>query len=408
MLYVTSTEEAVIKIRQEFCGCELSSETVGIENATGRILAEDIYSDEDIPHFNRSTLDGYAVKAKDTFGAGEAIPSILKLTGNVEMGKVADFSLKSGETAYVSTGGAMPEGSDCVAKIEIAEKIGDEVLIYKSVAPATGVIFAGDDIKKGEVALKENQKISAKHIGTLAALGKSRVKVKRQPICGIISTGDEITSIDEKFDGKKARVRDVNSFFLKAQAIKFGCDVINYGICRDNKKELVSIIKKAYNECDIVLVSGGSSVGIMDRTADAIAEAAKARIFIHGISMKPGKPTVIARAGSKALAGLPGHPVSAYFVMEEIIQEIINTLYGVEKGIVPVINAKINANISSNHGRDDFIPVRLEKNETGLTAIPIGYKSGLITLLSGADGYIKISGPLEGLDSGSMVEVRLL
>lgn len=408
MLSVKSIDESLKQIKDEFSGYKLSLEEVCLEDTLGRVLAEDIFSDEDIPHFKRATLDGYAVKASDTFGASDAIPAILKLVGQVKMGKKADFALKSGETAYVPTGGFIPDGADSIAMIEIAEQIGNEILIYKSVAPITGIIFKGDDIKSGQLAIKERQQISKKHIGTLAALGKSKIKVLKKLTCGILSTGDEIASINEIIDENNAKIRDVNSHFLKAQATEFDCNVISYGICRDNKEDLVNIIKKAHSECDIVLISGGSSVGIMDATASAIYEATHANIFIHGLAMKPGKPTIIGKANGKALIGLPGHPVSAFFVMQEIVQFIISSMYGTKETIKPTIKAKLSVNISSNNGRDDFIPVKIEEIDNKLVAIPISYKSGLITLLSGADGYIKISRLAEGLDKGTEVEVRVL
>lgn len=408
MLRVKSIDEALKQIKDEFSGYKLSLEEVNLEDSLGRVLAEVIFSDEDIPHFKRATLDGYAVKASDTFGASEAIPAMLKLVGQVKMGEKADFTLKIGETAYVPTGGFIPEGADSIAMIEIAEQIGNEILIYKSVAPATGIIFKGDDMKSGQLAIKKRQQLSKKHIGTLAALGKSKIKVLRKLTCGIISTGDEIASIDEIIDEDNAKIRDVNSHFLKAQATEFGCNIISYGICRDNKDDLTELIKKAHSECDIVLISGGSSVGIMDATASAIEEATNANIFVHGLAMKPGKPTIIGKANGKALVGLPGHPVSAFFVMQEIVQFIINAMNGTKETIKPTIKAKISVNISSNNGRDDFIPVQIEETDNELVATPISYKSGLITLLSGADGYIKISRLAEGLDKETEVEVRVL
>jgi molybdopterin molybdotransferase len=408
MLSVKSIDEAAKQIKDEFSGYKLSIEEVCIEDALGRVLAEDIFSDEDIPHFKRATLDGYAVKASDTFGASEAIPAMLKLVGQVKMGEKADFALKSGETAYVPTGGFIPDGADSIAMIEIAEQIKNDILIYKSIAPVAGIIFKGDDIKCGEKAIEKRQIMTKKYIGTLAALGKSKIKVFRKLTCGILSTGDEIASIDEIIDENNAKIRDVNSHFLKAQATEFGCNIISYGICRDNKEDLIGLIKKAHSECDIVLISGGSSVGIMDATASAIVEATNANVFIHGLAMKPGKPTIIGKANGKALVGLPGHPVSAFFVMQEIVGTVINAMNGTKEKIMPTIKAKISVNISSNNGRDEFIPVKLEEINNELIATPISYKSGLITLLSGADGYIKIPRLAEGLDKDTMVYVRVL
>ena len=405
MLHVKSLEQANEIIKDKFIVNNICHENVDISESVGRITAENIYSNEDIPHFRRSTLDGYAVKAKDTFCASDAIPAVLTLVGQVKVGEAADFVINSSETAYVPTGGVIPCGANAVAMIEIAEAIDKEILVYKSVSPSTGVVFVGDDIKSGQLAIRAKELITCKHIGALAALGITKIKVLKRLKVGIISTGDEIVAIDEAINADTCKMRDVNSFFLKALAEEFYCETARYGICKDDKQKLTEIIGKAHDECELVIISGGSSVGIMDNTYRCILEATGGEILIHGLSMKPGKPTIIAKANNKAVVGLPGHPVSAFFVMKEVISKLIFTMYGLKAPIKASIRAVLSEKVPSNNGRDDFIPVMLETVNCLLTASPINYKSGLITLLCKADGYIHIPSFTEGLDEGTQVEV---
>lgn len=405
MLMVKSFESTVEMIQNSFYGYPICTEKVNIDDAIGRVLAEDIVSKEDVPHFARSTLDGYAIIASDTFGANESIPAMIKLVGEVKMDSKIELGIESGQTIYVPTGGYIPEGANAIAMIEIAEVFSDEILIYKSISPGTGIIFKGDDARAGDIVIKRSQIISVNHIGTFAALGYSSILVLRKLKCGIISTGDELVEIEHPLEENKACIRDVNSHILKIQAEKFGCETINYGICKDNKQELCDIIKKVFLECDIVLVSGGSSVGIMDLTGDAIETATDAEILIHGIAIKPGKPTIIAKSKNKALIGLPGHAVSAFFIMKEIVGKVIFSMVGINEKARPTIKAKLIVNVVSNNGRDDFIPVKLQEIDGIMTACPINYKSGLITLLSKSDGYFRIPRFTEGFDIGREVEV---
>jgi molybdopterin molybdotransferase len=360
---------------------------------------------EDNPPFTRSSLDGYAVRAADTFGASESVPAMLTFAGEVAMKQRPTSDLQAGQAIYVPTGGCLPNGADAIAMIEITETLGENVLINESVAPATGVVFQGDDAKTGSVMLKADKLLEARHIGTLAALGYAQVPVRRKIKCGIISTGDELVPIESPLEDSLAGIRDVNSHLLCAQAEGFGCEVNAYGVCNDNEIELANVIKKAHDECDIVIVSGGSSVGIMDFTKKVFVEAACAEILMHGIAMKPGKPTIIAKAGKKALVGLPGHPVSAFFVMHEVVRPIVDALNGTEEIERPFILAKIEEKIPSNHGREDFVPIMVKMDGENIIAKPLPYKSGLIALLSESDGYICIPRLAEGLDEGTEVKV---
>jgi len=405
MLHVKSLAEALETIRAAFFKIDTGIETVPINQALGRMLAEDTSAREDNPPFTRSALDGYAVFAADTFGASESVPAMLTYAGEVLMKKIPEQSLKAGQAIYVPTGGCLPEGTDAIAMIELTEKLGDQILVMESVAPGTGVVFQGDDAKEGSVVLKKGQILESRHIGALAALGYSQVAVMRKIKCAIISTGDELVPIESSLKDNIAGIRDVNFHLLSAQAEKFGCEVVSFGICSDNEAELSETISKAHEKCDVVLVSGGSSVGVMDFTKKVFQEAAGADILMHGIAIKPGKPTIVAKAGSKALIGLPGHPVSAYFAMLEVVKPIFDVLIGLPEETRPFILAKIEEKIPSNHGREDLVPITIEQMGESLIAKPLPYKSGLIALLSQSDGYIRISRLAEGIDAGTEVKV---
>ena len=406
MLQVKSLADTIEIIRSAFSECVTGAETIRLAEAAGRVLASEITAKEDNPPFARSSLDGYAIRAEDTFGAGEAIPAMLSLAGEVRVNEKPQFGLKPGQAVYIPTGGCLPANADAVAMIEIAEVLGDQVLISSAVAPGTGIVFQGEDAKSGEIIIKSGQKLAERHIGALAALGYQNVEVKKKIKCAVISTGDELFPIDEQLTGNgKAGVRDVNSHLLKAQAESFGCEAQLYGICRDDEFEMAELVQKAHEECDVVLLSGGSSAGVMDLTKLVFQKSAGADILIHGIAIKPGKPTIIAKAGGKALIGLPGHPVSAFFVMISVVAPLLEVLNGLPAEPLSFIMAKLADKIPSNHGREDFVPVRISGAGDDISANEVPYKSGLITLLSGSDGYIRIPRLTEGLDAGVDVKV---
>ena len=405
MLHVKSLAETLEIIRTAFPEIRTGAETVTLNEAVGRILAEDASAREDNPPFTRSSLDGYAVRAADTFGASESVPAMLTLSGEVLMKQKPQSDLQAGQAIYVPTGGCLPDGADAVAMIEITETLGEHVLIMENVAPGTGVVFRGDDAKAGNIIIKSGQTLAPWHIGALAVLGYSEVSVKRRVKCAVISTGDELVPIESSLEDGFAGIRDVNSHLIRAQAETFGCEVYSYGICPDNEVELSVMMKKAHAECDVVLVSGGSSVGVMDLTKKVFQESLGADILVHGIALKPGKPTILAKSGEKALIGLPGHPVSAFFVMLEVVRPLFDALRGLPDASRPFTTAKLEGKIPSNHGREDFVPIKLEGTGENITAKALPYKSGLIALLLQSDGYIRIPRLAEGIDCGTAVKV---
>ena len=400
MLHVKTPEEVLALIEEEFDFAG-QPELVQLSAALGRILAEDIAAEEYVPDFDRSTVDGYAVRAKDTFGCTDAIPAILPLQGEVLMGEGAEFELNPEECVAVPTGGAVPRGADSVVMIEYTEDYGDGTIgVSKSAAPGQNMIFRGDDVYPGKVILKKGRVLSSQDIGALAAIGRVEVPVVKKLTVGVISTGDELVEPSEK--PSAGQVRDVNSPMLQAMLTGFGANVINYGIVIDDEALLSEKVHKAVAECDAVLLSGGSSVGVKDAACRIIESMGS--LLLHGIAIKPGKPTILGKTGSKPLVGLPGHPVAAYFITKLFILPLLARLAGkqLETYSVP---ARITESVSANHGRAQVHCCRLQRREGELLATPIRGKSGLITTLAGADGYFVIDRDCEGLPQGAEIQV---
>ena len=402
MLHVKTPEEVLALIETEFAPVALT-EYVSLTAAMGRVLAEDIAATEYVPDFDRSTVDGYAVRARDTFGCTDAIPAILPLQGEVLMGEGAEFQLNPEECVAVPTGGAVPQGADSVVMVEYTEDYGDGTIgISKSAAPGQNMIFRGDDVYPGKVILEKGRVLSSQDIGALAAIGRVQVPVVKKITVGVISTGDELVP-PEVVPGP-GQVRDVNSPMLEAMLNAFGVHVINYGIVIDNEALLAEKVTKAVAECDAVLLSGGSSVGVKDAACRIIESMGS--LLLHGIAIKPGKPTILGKAGVKPLAGLPGHPVAAYFVTKLFILPLLGRLMGRDMTCYTV-TAKITESVSANHGRAQYHCCRLERRNGQLYAYPIRGKSGLITTLAGADGWFCIDRDCEGLPQGAEIQVTI-
>ena len=401
MLHVKTPEEVLALIETEFAPVS-GTELVSLSCAMGRILGEDIVATEYVPDFDRSTVDGYAVRARDTFGCSDAIPAILPLQGEVLMGEGAEFDLNMEECVAVPTGGAVPRGADSVVMIEYTEDYGGEIGISKPAAPGQNMIFRGDDVYPGKVILQKGRVLSSQDIGALAAIGRVQVPVVKKLTVGVLSTGDELVP-PEVVPGP-GQIRDVNGPMLEAMLAAFGVNVVHYGIVIDDEAKLTAVVRKAAAECDAVLLSGGSSVGVKDAACRIIESMGT--LLLHGIAIKPGKPTIIGKTGYKPLVGLPGHPVAAYFVTKLFILPLLSRLMGrVQPGYTTT--ALVSESISANHGRAQYHCCRLERRDGQLYAHPIRGKSGLITTLAGADGYFCIDRDCEGLPQGAQVQVTI-
>ncbi len=401
MLRVLTPKEANELIRRSFSELSDNTETLPLSECVGRVTACSVTANEYVPGFDRSTVDGYALSAKDSFGCSDAMPAILKLRGVIKMGEAASMTLSDGECAYVPTGGELPKGSDAVVMIEYSESYGGgEIGILKPIAPGGNVIYKGDDVFPGKTVIEKGRRLRPEDIGALAALGICEVCVARKPVVGIISTGDELVEID-KTPGI-GQVRDVNSAMLCAAVESFGAAAVPYGIVKDGYVLLRRAISDAIAECDILLISGGSSVGQMDSTCAVIEELGE--LLFHGVAMKPGKPTILGRIGNKPVFGLPGHPVAAHFVSELFVKPLVMQMMGA-KMRQSGVRAILTESVSANHGREQLMGARLFDDNGVTYAIPVHGKSGLISTLSGCDGYFSVPRDTEGYAKGSEIEV---
>jgi len=387
----------------------VEKETTSLTRALGRILGTDIQSEINLPDFPRAIMDGYAVRATSTFGASEGNPAYLNIVGSIAMGENPTLSIKPGETAKISTGGMLPTGADSVVMIEHTDVIDDTTIeVYRSVAPGQHMIQVGEDIQASETILFQGQRLRPQEIGILAALGIETVSVFRQPVVSIISTGDEVLPISEI--PTLGKIRDINSFTLSGQVAQAGGRPVRMGIVNDDFKALRDMCQAAIQQSDMVFVSGGSSVGMRDFTIEVLSAIPDAEILAHGISLSPGKPTILAKAGNTLFWGLPGHVTSAMVVFHVVVRPFLEHIGGKSPahGNTRSCYARLKRNLSSKQGRVDYIRVKLHHEEGALSAEPVLGKSGLIHTMAKADGLVRIDKNTEGLDKGTTVKVTLL
>ncbi len=401
-----SVNEALNEIEKFYELKPIGIEEVDLIDAYNRVLAEDIVSKIDLPPFDRSAMDGYAVKAEDTFGADYDSPVKLKVIGKISAGDKPEIELENGCAIEISTGAPIPSGANAVVMVEYTRQIGNIVEIYRSVAPGENVIYAGSDLMMGEYILRRGTVLTSREIGVLAALGINRVKVYKKPIVAIISTGRELISPGKPLESYK--IYDVNSYSIATCVIEAGGKPILMGIIGDDEEEIKNIVVKAIEISDLVLVSGGTSAGVGDLVYRVLNNLGSPGVIVHGLKVKPGKPTVIAIIKNKLVIGLPGWPVSALMIFNLIVKPIITKMAGRKIGELKKIKAKISMKIIPAKGRVNLIPVSLTVNSIGeFIAYPLIGHSGAIATLTRADGYITINEGIELVESGDEVEVTL-
>lgn len=384
---------------------------VPLLQSLGRILAEEIKAAEDVPGFDRSTMDGYAVRAKDTYGASEGQPSYLDVCGEVLMGEEPGGEVKIGQARRIATGGMLPPGADAVVMVEYTEELNSNTIgVTRPVAPGENVVRRGEDIARGGVAFSAGRQVRPQDLGLLSAIGVTSVEVIPRSRVAIISTGDELVG-PEKNPGP-GQVRDINSFALYGAVTECGGEPRLYGIVPDNYAVLKNTLEKALGENELALLSGGSSVGTRDIASRVIESLGKPGVLFHGISVKPGKPTVGAVIEGKPVFGLPGHPASAMVVFELLVAPLLRSgkypESGEEKMLEFPLRAVINRNLRSAAGREDFVRVKLTIREGRLQAEPVLGKSGLISTMVNANGLARIPAGKEGVEAGEIVEVKLI
>lgn len=389
---------------------DLQTETVCIEDAYKRVLAKDIVSSEDLPGFNRSTMDGYAVHSADTFGASDTMPVYLQVKGQIQMGQKAGIAIQRGEVCQIPTGGMMPDGADAVVMFEYTNRVDDETVeIMKTVSPDENVILFNEDVKKGETVLAAGHRIRPQDAGALAGLGITELEVFRKPLVSIIGTGDEVVPPDRPLS--EGKVRDINSYNLAGLIQDCDAVPVKKGIVEDDFEKLRNIVKEAAGESDIVLITGGSSVGTKDYTSRVIDELGDPGVLFHGVTIKPGKPLIGGIVNGVPVFGLPGHPAAITVSFETFVEPLLLKISG-EKAdpLIPsrrTVRACFSRNLSSSPGREEHIRVSIEQKDGVLLAVPILGKSALVKTLVKADGIVIIPMHTSGIYEGEEVEVRL-
>lgn len=396
----------------------LPAETIATQQANGRVLATAVTAPHALPQFRRSTMDGYAVRAADTYGASESLPAFLHVVGEVPMGQPATVALGIGQAAVVHTGGMIPETADAVVQIEQTQKVSGERLavsgapwpfeieVLRAVAVGQNVLQVGEDVRLGAEILPAGHSLRPQDVGGLLALGLTAVSVVRRPRVGILATGDEVIMPEET--AVPGQIRDINSYTVAGLVEQAGGVPIQGGIIPDNVDALATAAANLLAETDMLVMSAGSSVSVRDMTVQVIDGLGQPGVLLHGVATRPGKPTIVAAVGHKPVLGLPGNPVSALIQFDMFGVPAIYRLQGVQtmprRGLVW---ARLGQNIASESGREDYVPARLQDSAEGLLAIPVFGKSNLIYTLVNADGLIKIPLNKGGLLAGEWVEVRL-
>jgi len=392
---------------EHFASLRTSPQTVAGWDARGRVLAEDVRSPAPVPHFARSVVDGYAVRAADTAGASLGLPSYLEVVGCVLMGKPAEMALHAGEAVEVPTGGMLPEGADAAAMIEHTELLGGTTIeVSRPVSPGQNVIRVGEDIAAGELCLPPGARLRAGELALLATLGVTEVSVYRKPVVALLSTGDEVVPPDAQ--PGPAEVRDANWWGLAAMIADAGGEPRFAGIIRDVEGSLEQAARDAYDSSDALIISGGSSVGERDLARQVLDGLGEPGVLVHGVALKPGKPTIIGLAAGKPVFGLPGHPLSAMVSFHRLVRPILRRLGGETDLWEPTVAARLSRKVPSDSGRTEYVRVRLVRQEGELIAEPLFGKSAALSSLIAARGLVEVPLGVEGLDAGETVSVLLI
>ncbi len=390
----------------------LASEAVALHAAVGRILAAPIRAPEAVPHFDRAVMDGYAVHARDTFGASETLPALLELSGEIRMGELSTQPIQTGSALAIPTGGMLPEGADAVVMVEYTQPLDEQTIeVTRPVAPGDNVLRRGEDIEEGQELFGVGSRLRAQDIGVLAALGIATVNVFRKPGIAVFSTGDEVVPVETR-GLPPGKVRDINTHTLSSHLRQNGLTVSTFPIVPDSLEALTATCRTAMEDHDVILLSGGSSVGARDFTLRILDAFPGSELLVHGIAIRPGKPAILGRIGQKLFWGLPGQPMSALMICQAFVMPSLAALEGVGssgdwRASGTAVSAVLSRQLPSVQGRTDYIPVILSRDETPHRAIPLFGKSAMISILARADGYVVIPEHVEGLDSGTGVEVHL-
>jgi molybdopterin molybdotransferase len=403
MRTLPSADEARALFEQAFRLAD-RHERIPTAEALGRVLAEALVSPEDLPPFRRSLMDGYAVRAADTTGATPDAPRMLTVVADIAMGTQAHRSIGPGEAARVPTGGMLPGGADAVVIVEETREENERVAVLSPITPGRHLIERGEDVRRGDSLLPSGHRIRPQDLGALLGLGILDAAVYPRPRVGIISTGDEVIPPDQT--PGPGQIRDMNSYALAAMAAQTGAIPQSHGIVRDDLETLAAAAAAALEQCDVLILNGGSSVGVKDHVAPVIARLGKPGILVHGINIRPGKPTVLAVCGGKPVFGLPGQPVSVLNTFEQFVAPVLRRMQRLPDD-TPRVLARLTTAVRSADGREDHLRVRLEARPDGPWATPIPGVSAMISTMVHADGITIVPAGSPGFPAGDTVEVRL-
>ena len=383
------------------------SEVTPTASSLGRVIAEEVRSPEDLPAFPRSSMDGFSVRARDTFGASESLPALLEVVDDIPTGRSSETALYAGQAAVAYTGGMLADHADAVVMVERTQPADSRSIeVLRPVAPGENVILAGEDVCTGDLLFRPGHTIRPQDIGGLLALGISDVPVLKRPRVAIVSTGDELVSPDTRPD--RGQIRDINTYTIAARVAQCGAKAVMIGLVPDDYALQLEAARNGIDSADILIFSAGSSLSSRDMTASVFNQLGEPGVLLHGISIKPGKPTIVAVAEGKPLFGLPGNPVSALVVFDLLVAPAILVLSGAtSQPIVNSVDAVLTEDVPSESGREDYIPVKLSNSNSVLSAKPVFGKSNLIYTLINSDGLIQVPADSGGLYAGEEVCVRL-
>ncbi len=404
---LVSLDEAQRILKDHFSPKPIGVEQIPISQACNRVLAKDVVASVDVPPFDRATVDGYAVKAEDTFGAEENRPITLEFSGDIPVGMLPSITVEHGTAAGIVTGAPLPKGADAVVMIEYTARKGSTIVLRHPVSKGENIMKAGSDIKKGEAILGKSEVLSSRTVGALAAVGLTKIEAHRRPTVAILSTGAEIIDPGEHLPPGK--IYDINTHTLSAAVVECGGDPVNFGVVSDETDHLKTMIQRALNSADVVLTSGGVSVGPKDIVPKVLATLGAPGVLVHGVAMKPGKPTTIAVINGKPVFSLPGHPTSALLAFQIFARPMISEMGGRTAEPFVVLKALAATRMFPAKGRRTFIMVKLVKDASGsllASPVPLGL-SGAITTLTKAEGFVKIREEQQFVDVGDEVTVYL-
>ena len=402
-----SVEEARQKLLAHFQPQPLGIETITLENVYGRVLGENIEAGIDVPSFDRATMDGFAVRAEDTYGADEDSPVELKVAGKVNAGEKPEVRLSEGEAIEVATGTPIPVGANATLMVEYTVQTGSTIKAYKAVSPGENIMASGADIMAGELIMRKNTLLTPREIGVLAAVGMKEVACFRKPKVAVLSTGNEIVKLGESLSYGK--LYDINGYTLYSSILECGCQPFLLGVVRDDRVQMLERLKDALRIGDVIVTSGSTSAGAGDLMYQLLDELGKPGVLFHGVSVKPGKPVTLAVVGKKPIFGLPGYPTSALMIFDIFTRPVLREMAGLSPEVErSVLDVRVHGKIYATPGRRDFLPVNVIRADSGeYTAYPMPTGSDAITTLAEADGYIEIPESRAFLEEGDQIQIKL-